>query len=745
MRSTVIDGMNHAKIADTKDKYAVLERYFGYRSFRRGQEEVVDSLLSGRDALAIMPTGAGKSLCYQVPALLLDGVALVVSPLISLMKDQVNALTAQGVRAAYLNSSLNDAQFDKALRNMANGMYKIVYVAPERLKSSRFIRAAKSIRIPLVAVDEAHCVSQWGQDFRPSYLNIAEFIAELPERPTIGAFTATATAEVKHDIVRILGLHDPIEVTTGFDRPNLFFSVIRTSQKSKQLLYLLFSRMNNAGIIYCSTRKTVEKVCALLCEKGFSATRYHAGLSDEERRKNQDDFVYDRKQIMVATNAFGMGIDKSDVRFVIHYNMPKNLESYYQEAGRAGRDGEDADCILLFGHQDIQTAWYFIDHMEPNPELSDEQNEAFKKKEIERLGYMIVYCKTRECLRAHMLRYFGDSIDDRCDKCSNCRSKVKTFDATIESQKILSCIVKTGQRFGARVITDTLRGKVNDRVLSLGFDRLSTFGIMENERKKYINEMIDELERMDYVRYVGAGYPIIKVTDAGWRVLRGEEKVMMVQTDLLRTSAKAQKPKEEETVFEAHNRELFDALRKKRAEIAAKRGVPAYVIFSDAALRDMCEKLPATDEEFLAVNGVGETKLKQYGAVFIPVIKRYIPTKRGKLPFYIAEEQLSHFEYSDTPIPISEITKRINDLAEDERRKKFRATYITDWLVSINVLKIEELNGKPYKLPTYDGTKLGLSVERREKDDGERYYITLYNRKAQEFVIDNLSGVIASL
>ena len=745
MCSAVINKIDHAQSTDTKDKFEVLERYFGYRSFRRGQEEVVDSLLSGRDALAIMPTGAGKSLCYQVPALLLDGVALVVSPLISLMKDQVNALTAQGVRAAYLNSSLNDAQFDKALHNMANGMYKIVYVAPERLKSSRFIRAAKSLRIPLIAVDEAHCVSQWGQDFRPSYLNIAEFIAELPYRPTIGAFTATATAEVKQDIVRILGLRDPIEVTTGFDRPNLFFSVIRTSQKSKQLLYLLFSRMNNAGIVYCSTRKTVEKVCALLCEKGFSATRYHAGLSDEERRKNQDDFVYDRKQIMVATNAFGMGIDKSDVRFVIHYNMPKNLESYYQEAGRAGRDGEDADCILLFGHQDIQTAWYFIDHTEPNPELSDEQNEAFKKKEIERLGHMIAYCKTRECLRAHMLRYFGDSADDRCDKCSNCRSKVKTFDATIESQKILSCIVKTGQRFGARVITDTLRGKVNDRVHSLGFDRLSTFGIMENERKKVINEMIDELERMDYVRYVGAGYPIIKVTDAGWRVLRGEEKVMMVQTDLLRTSAKAQKSKEEETAFEAHNRELFDALRKTRAEIAAKRGVPAYVIFSDAALRDMCEKLPTTDEEFLTVNGVGETKLKQYGAVFIPVIRRYLPTKRGKLPFYIAEEQLSHFEYSDTPIPVSEITRRINDLAEDERRKKFRATYITDWLVSINVLKIEELNGKPFKLPTYDGTKLGLSVERREKDDGDRYYVTLYNRKAQEFVIDNMDSVMASL
>ena len=434
MRSAVTDGMNHAKIADTKDKFEVLERYFGYRLFRRGQEEVVDSLLSGRDALAIMPTGAGKSLCYQVPALMLDGVTLVVSPLISLMKDQVNALTAQGVKAAYLNSSLSDAQFNKALANMANGMYKIVYVAPERLKSSRFIRTAKSLRIPLVAVDEAHCVSQWGQDFRPSYLNIAEFIAELPERPTIGAFTATATAEVKQDIVRILGLHDPIEVTTGFDRPNLFFSVIRTSQKSKQLLYLLFSRMNNSGIIYCSTRKTVEKICALLCEKGFSATHYHAGLSDEERRKNQDDFVYDRKQIMVATNAFGLGIDKSDVRYVIHYNMPKNLESFYQEAGRAGRDGEDSDCILMFGQQDIETARFFIENTEPNPELTEEQNDAFREKEEERLSFMIAYCKTKGCLRAYMLRYFGDTADDHCEKCSNCLTSFETVDVTIDAQ-----------------------------------------------------------------------------------------------------------------------------------------------------------------------------------------------------------------------------------------------------------------------------------------------------------------------
>lgn len=738
MRSTVFDETKHAIIADSKDKYEVLERYFGYRSFRRGQEEVVNSLLSGRDALAIMPTGAGKSLCYQIPALMLDGVTLVVSPLISLMKDQVNALTAQGVRAAYLNSSLNDAQFDKALSNMANGMYKIVYVAPERLKSSRFIRAAKSIRIPLVAVDEAHCVSQWGQDFRPSYLNIAEFITELPERPTIGAFTATATAEVKQDIVRILGLHDPLQVTTGFDRPNLFFSVLRPSSKPQTLEKLVKERSGKTGIIYCSTRKRVEEVCSSLSAKGYSTTRYHAGLSDEERRKNQDDFVYDRKQIMVATNAFGMGIDKSDVRYVIHYNMPKNLESYYQEAGRAGRDGEDSDCILMFGQQDIETARFFIENTEPNPELSDEQNDAFKKKEEERLSFMIAYCKTKGCLRAYMLRYFGDTADDRCEKCSNCLTNFKTVDVTADAQKILSCIVRTGQRFGAQTICDVLRGKESQWVKSFRLTEQSTFALLKGVRQKKIKSLIDELEAQGYIVYVGVGKPILKVTDAGWLVLKGKAQVQAREALTIQTTVKTAPVSENDT-------ELFEALRELRAKIAQKRGVPAFVIFSDSALHDMCLKKPTTDEEFLTVNGVGETKLRQYGAVFIPVIKRYIPTKRGKLPFYISEEQLSHFEYSDTPIPISEITKRINDLAEDERRKKFRATYITDWLVSINVLKIEELNGKPYKLPTYDGTKLGLSVERREKDDGDRYYVTLYNRKAQEFVIDNMDSVMASL
>ena len=612
-------------------KREILERYFGYRSFRIGQEDVVDALLSGRDALAIMPTGAGKSLCYQIPALMMDGATLVISPLISLMKDQVNALTTQGVKAAYLNRSLTDAQYDKALYNMAHGMYKIVYVAPERLTSRRFVRVCQALHISLIAVDEAHCVSQWGQDFRPSYLNILAFIEKLPNRPTIGAFTATATAEVKRDIISILRLNDPFEITTGFDRPNLFFSVIRPSNKSIELLRLARERSGKSGIIYCSTRKRVEEVCQHLCSKGYPATRYHAGLEDEERRKNQEDFVYDRKRIMVATNAFGMGIDKSDVRFVIHYNMPKNLESYYQEAGRAGRDGEDADCILMFGQKDIETAQYFIDSIEPNPELTDEQNKAFKQKEQERLSHMIAYCKTRGCLRAYMLRYFGDTAPEHCDKCLNCNTSFKTVDVTVDAQKIMSCIVRTGQRFGARAISDVLRGKVNERVIVNELDRQSTFGIMEDAKKKYINEVIDALEEQGFVSFIGGKYQVIKISGQGWDVLRNGKKVYMKQAKAIKTTAinPAYGTYDEISV-------LFAELKELRSKIAQKRGVPAYVIFSDAALRDMCRKLPVTDEEFLSVNGVGETKLKQYGKLFMNVIQ---PFKEPALNALISDNQ----------------------------------------------------------------------------------------------------------
>lgn len=597
------------------DKFDVLSKYFGYSSFRKGQEEMVDCLLSGRDALGIMPTGAGKSICYQVPAIMLNGITIVVSPLISLMKDQVNALVQQGVKAAYINSSLTDTQYDKVLKNVALGKYKIIYAAPERLDSVSFINLCRRIKISMVAVDESHCVSQWGQDFRPSYLNINKFISILPNRPTIGAFTATATDEVKKDIINILKLNNPTVVTTGFDRPNLFFSVLRPAKKDARLIELIKERSGKSGIIYCSTRKKVESVCDFLIEKGFSATRYHAGLSDEERIKNQDDFVYDRKLIMVATNAFGMGIDKSNVSYVIHYNMPKNIESYYQEAGRAGRDGQEADCILLYGAGDVQTCRYFIENTEPNPQLTPEQNEMFRQREEERLKHMIFYCRTSDCLRNYMLRYFGDEADENCGKCSNCLTKFETVGVTIEAQKILSCIIRTGQIFGATMIVDVLRGKTNERIKYFELDKQSTFGIMKDSKPTEIKYIIEKLEEQGYIISVGVGKPILRVSEMSYPVLKGKAKVNIKKT--IRIKSK------EKTVEETVDIPLFNILKQIRYEIASKKGVPAFLIFSDASLTDMCRKLPVTPEEFLSVNGVGDNKLKQYGDRFISAIAEY--------------------------------------------------------------------------------------------------------------------------
>ncbi len=597
-------------------KFSILRHYFGYSSFRKGQEEMVDCLLSGRDALGIMPTGAGKSICYQVPAIMFSGVTVVVSPLISLMKDQVNALVQQGVSAAYINSSLTMEQYSKVLRYAYNGRYKIIYVAPERLLTDRFLELCRRIEISMVAVDEAHCVSQWGQDFRPSYLNIKSFVDSLPKRPVVGAFTATATTEVKEDIIRILELKNPLSVTTGFDRTNLFFSVLRPSDKRAKLIQLIRERSDKSGIVYCISRKKVEEVCDLLNSKGFSATRYHAGLDDEERRINQDDFVYDRKQIMVATNAFGMGIDKSNVSYVIHFNMPKNIESYYQEAGRAGRDGSEADCILLYGASDVRTNRFFIENTEPNPQLTDEQNEFIRQRDEDRLKYMTFYCKTSDCLRSRILKYFGDEYNEKCGKCSNCLTKFEIADVTIEAQKILSCIIRTGQNYGAKIIADVLMGKASRDIVIKGLNKQSTYGIMKDSKLSDIKYIIEQLEEMGYISFVGAGLPILKVTEMSYPVLRGSAKV------------KIKKPREikqkiEKTYIGNVDENLLNILKELRIKIARKKGVPSYVIFTDATLADMCRIMPVTDDEFLTVNGVGRNKLEKYGQEFMRVIMDY--------------------------------------------------------------------------------------------------------------------------
>ncbi len=598
------------------DKLSVLKDYFGHDSFRDGQEQIVDALLDGRDALCIMPTGAGKSMCYQIPALLFDGVTIVVSPLISLMKDQVGSLVQSGVPAAYINSSLSYPQFLRVLSNVEHGKYKIIYVAPERLLTDGFLDTCKKIKISMVAVDEAHCVSQWGQDFRPSYLKIVSFIKCLENRPIVGAFTATATNDVKEDIKKILRLENPFEITTGFDRPNLFFGVIKSSSKDEKLIDLIRERGDRSGIVYCATRKNVESVCELLCDNGFSATRYHAGLDEYERRKNQEDFVFDRKNIMVATNAFGMGIDKSNVTYVIHYNMPKNIESYYQEAGRAGRDGGEADCILLYSPKDVRLNRFMIENSEGNDELTIEENEQIRERDFERLKHMTFYSTTNDCLRGFILRYFGGDKKAYCGKCSNCLSVHKLVDVTIDAQKIMSCIARTGQRYGKTVICDVLKGSKSEKILKAELNNQSTYGIMKEVTARHIFGTIDFLAEKEYIS-ADNETEALKLLPKSRDVLFGRERLVMKKVENSEKVVKTHRP--EVPV----NSELLDALKALRKGIASKKSVPAYVIFTDATLIDMCKKCPETPNEMLEVSGVGRTKLEKFGKEFLEVIAKF--------------------------------------------------------------------------------------------------------------------------
>lgn len=598
------------------DKLSVLKDYFGHDSFRDGQEQIVDALLDGRDALCIMPTGAGKSMCYQIPALLFDGVTIVVSPLISLMKDQVGSLVQSGVPAAYINSSLSYPQFLRVLSNTEHGKYKIIYVAPERLLTDGFLDTCKKIKISMVAVDEAHCVSQWGQDFRPSYLKIVSFIKSLENRPIVGAFTATATNDVKEDIKKILRLENPFEITTGFDRPNLFFGVIKSSSKDEKLIDLIRERGDRSGIVYCATRKNVESVCELLCDNGFSATRYHAGLDEYERRKNQEDFVFDRKNIMVATNAFGMGIDKSNVTYVIHYNMPKNIESYYQEAGRAGRDGGEADCILLYSPKDVRLNRFMIENFEGNDELTIEENEQIRERDFERLKYMTFYSTTNDCLRGFILRYFGGDKKAYCGKCSNCLSVHKLVDVTIDAQKIMSCIARTGQRYGKAVICDVLKGSKSEKILKAELNSQSTYGIMKEVTARHIFGTIDFLAEKEYIS-ADNETEALKLLPKSRDVLFGRERLVMKKVENSEKVVKTHRP--EVPV----NADLLNALKALRKSIASKKSVPAYVIFSDATLIDMCKKCPETPDEMLEVSGVGRTKLEKFGKEFLEEIAKF--------------------------------------------------------------------------------------------------------------------------
>ena len=599
-------------------KEEALKTYFGYDAFRGGQEAVIDALFSGRDALAIMPTGAGKSVCYQIPALLLPGITLVISPLVSLMRDQVTALVQMGVPAAFLNSSLTFRQYLLALDRAKEGRYKIIYAAPERLETESFRSFAQAADISLVAVDEAHCISQWGQDFRPSYLKIADFVSALPRRPVVAAFTATATARVQEDIALRLGLRDPVRVVTGFDRPNLYFDVQRPGRRKLQaLLALLEGRRGKSGIIYCATRSKVERVCEALEAQGFSATRYHAGLEEAERRNNQDDFQYDRRQIMVATNAFGMGIDKSNVSFVIHYNMPKNLESYYQEAGRGGRDGEPADCILLYSDGDVATAKVLLsrDGQGPDPQ------------ELERLGAMVDYCKTAECLRGRILAYFGQPHPDRCGNCGSCRGVYTQADVTVQAQMILSCIKrvrdKLGYYVGAALIVQVLRGGRSQRIRELGLDGLSTYGLLREESRERVRAYLDCLEAEGCVYTEPEHATLRPGSRAGAVLFHGERVSMTTRLEPEIAPVPGRKREAGPAAGPPADEGLLSALKAARTLLARREEVPPYIIFSNAALADMAAKAPRTMEEFLTVSGVGQIKAQRYGEEFLAVIAEY--------------------------------------------------------------------------------------------------------------------------
>ena len=611
------------------DKYQVLKETFGYTTFRQGQERLVDSTLSGRDVLGIMPTGAGKSICFQVPALLFPGITIVVSPLISLMKDQVSALNAAGIHAAYINSSLTEGQFRKAMEFARQGRYKIIYAAPERLMTESFLALAQEVPISMVAVDEAHCISQWGQDFRPSYLKIVDFIQQLPMRPVLAAYTATATKAVKEDILCILGLKNPDVLVTGYDRKNLYFAVEKPKNKTEALLEYLRRNSEKSGIIYCNTRKTVEEVHQELVQAGYPVVRYHAGLSEEEKKQNQEDFIYDAAPIMVATNAFGMGIDKSNVRFVIHYNMPKDIESYYQEAGRAGRDGEPGECILYYGGQDVKMNEFLIEQQVSNEELGREEQEVIRERNYERLRKMTFYCFTNECLRDYILRYFGEYGGNYCGNCRNCLTEFQDVDVTEEAAGILNMTLSSGQRYGIQAVIDAVHGSDSAKVRQFRLQENPYYGVLKDRTIVRLRQILNDLLVKEYLWLTPGDYPVLKLGEKGREFLQEKDSAQVFlklpkEQEKAETKQKAQKKR---AVEDVKYPEFFEILRQYRYQMAQKAHIPPYIIFSDKTLREMSTYLPVNREEMLAINGVGNSKYEKYGKAFENLIQEFIRDK----------------------------------------------------------------------------------------------------------------------
>ncbi|KPI53987.1 ATP-dependent DNA helicase RecQ [Clostridioides difficile] len=587
----------------------ILSKYYGYTSFRKGQESIINSILSKKDVLAIMPTGGGKSICYQLPALMLDGMTIVISPLISLMKDQVDALKTMGINAAFINSSLSSKEFNEILSNIRKNNYKMLYIAPERLDAQEFLELINNNNISQIAIDEAHCVSQWGHDFRLSYRRISDFIKSLPKRPIVTAFTATASEEVRTDIINLLCLENPDYYITGFDRENLSINIVKSSSKNKYILNYIQNHKNESGIIYVATRKEVENIYNGLSKRNISVSKYHAGLSKNERSKNQEDFINDDVDIMIATNAFGMGIDKPNIRWVIHYNMSQSIENYYQEIGRAGRDGEKSECVLLFSPGDVHIQKYLIDIGVENPE-----RKLFQHKKLQ---YMIDLVYSNSCYRKTILSYFGENYIDNCNNCSNCLVEGEIVDKTVDAQKVISCVARMKRSYGVTTIVDVLRGSKNKKILQLGLNTLSTYNIMRDysseDLKNFINTLVSH-GFLDLVETLGNGnrgsFPTIRLNEMSMKVLKGQVKVEFKEIVMTKS-------------LEVEN-ELYSALRELRHSIASEERIAPYMVFGDGTLRAMSSSYPVNKEEMLDISGVGEIKYQKYGKDFETVIKEYV-------------------------------------------------------------------------------------------------------------------------
>ncbi|HHK5539566.1 DNA helicase RecQ [Bacillus sp. S70] len=629
----------------------LLASYFGYSSFRRGQDETIKNVLDGKDTVCIMPTGGGKSICYQIPALVFEGTTLVISPLISLMKDQVDTLVQNGISATYINSSISIAEANQRIQLAKQGHYKLLYVAPERLDSMEFVDQLIDMKIPMIAIDEAHCISQWGHDFRPSYLHIHRILDYLPEKPLVLALTATATPQVREDICNTLEINQENTIMTTFERENLSFSVIKGQDRNTYLADYIRQNQKESGIIYAATRKVVDQLYEDLMKAGVSVSKYHAGMSDSDRNEQQELFLRDEVSVMVATSAFGMGIDKSNIRYVIHYQLPKNMESYYQEAGRAGRDGLDSTCILLYSSQDVQVQRFLIDQSTGESRFSNE---------LEKLQNMTDYCHTEQCLQSFILQYFGEEPKEDCGRCGNCTDNRESIDVTRESQMVLSCMIRTNQRFGKQMIAQVLTGSKNKKVIEFNFHTLPTYGLLSNRSVKEVSEFIEFLISDELIAVEHGTYPTLKVTEKGKEVLLGKENVL--------------RKERVETRQIVQDHPLFEVLREVRKEIAQGEGVPPFVIFSDQTLKDMCVKMPQSDSELLTVKGIGEHKLVKYGSHFLQAVQHFIEenpnyaetiktevvSERKKSGKASANSHLETYEMYKQGIDLNEIAKERN-------------------------------------------------------------------------------------